>query len=152
MENNLKANNNIEEIKNLILKSFKFLTDQYLYAPYPKMKDDPTFIEYFYVDYVEEIKRRNIRITYTKGKVYDEIRYTFSCTITRIPYSGVEDIFSLDNYLESKGKSLDSSLINNFNTDEAEKKLKQLAFDLNMYAKQIINGSEWLEKYYPRKN
>jgi|ADGO01.1.fsa_nt_gi hypothetical protein len=49
----------------------------------------------------------------------------FTASITRIPYVGNEDYFSLNNYLESIGKDFDTSLTNEFNEKVAEEILEE---------------------------
>ena len=147
-----QRNHNMEIAKNLILKVFRFLEDQYLLTSCYKVENDPTFIEYLNVEYVDEIKRRKIRIGYTKGEVYNEIKYTFSSSITRIPYSGVEDYFSLSQYLQSIGKDFSTSLVNHFDETEAQNILVQIVTALKEHALDIIDGKKWLESYYPRKD
>lgn len=138
--------------KNIILKVFNFLEEQYSYTPVCKVEDDNTFIESFDVEYINEIRRRKIRISYTKGKVYYEIKYTFTGSITRIPYEGNEDFFSISNYLQSMSKDFSTSLVNHFNEAEAENILTKIAIALKKHALRIIEGNEWLETYYPRKD
>ena len=142
----------MEALKDLILKAFFFLEEQYFYTHIFKKNEDNTFIEYLVMDYINEIKRRTITISYTKAKVYDEISYTFTVTITRTPYSNVEDIFSLSNYLQAKGKDFSTSIVNDFNEQEAKEILKKLALSLKENALEIIEGNLWLETYYTRKD
>lgn len=142
----------MEVAKNIILKVFHFLEEQYYYTPACKVEDDSTFIESLDVEYINEIKRRKIRISYTKTRVYNEIKYTFSGSITRIPYVGVEDFFSLSNYLQSIDKDFSTSLVNDFNEVEAGKILAQIAAALKEYTLGIIDGKVWLDTYYPRKD
>jgi hypothetical protein len=54
----------------------------------------------------------------------DGMKYSFNSSITRLPYSGVEDFFSLSNYLQSIGKDYYSSLVNDFNVGEVEARCK----------------------------
>ena len=151
MEPKLKSRR-MESVKNLILQEFYFLEEQYFYVPACRLEDGTTFIESLNVEYVNEIKRRKIRISYTKSNVYNEIKYTFNGSITRIPYVGNEDFFSLSNYLQSINKDFSTSLVNDFMEGEAKKILTQIAFALKKYALDIIEGNEWLETYYPRKD
>jgi hypothetical protein len=151
MEPELKSHN-MEIAKGLILKTFHFLEDQYSYTPVCKVSDDKTFIESFDVEYVNEIKRRKIRISYIKGKVYSEIKYTFNLSITRMPYVGNEDFFSLSNYLQSVDKDFPASVVGEFDEREAENKLILIANALKGHALDIISGEIWLNNYYPRKD
>lgn len=145
-------NHRIEIVKNLILKTFHFLEDQYFYTPVYKAEDDSMFMESLEIEYVNENKQRKVAISYTKGNLHKEIRYTFTLSITRIPYINPEDFFSLDNYLKSKGRFFSTSLVTDFNETEAENILKQIAASLKEHALYIIDGKEWLATYYPRKD
>ncbi len=151
MEQALKSHS-MEVAKSLILKIFKFLEDQYFYIPTYRVEDDATFLEYLNVEYINEVRCRKIRIGYTKAQVYNEVKYTFSCSIIRMPYSDVEDYFSLSNYLQSQGKDFSTSLINTFNESHAEKILIQIAFTLKQNALEIMRGNDWLKSYYTRKD
>jgi len=142
----------MESAKDLILQAFYFLESQYFYTHVYYEKEDITFIESLDVEYVNEIRRRKIRISYTNANVYNESKYTFSMSITRIPYSGVEDFFSLSNYLQSKGRDFSTSIVNYFNEQEAEKILKKLAKSTIENTLPIVEGNLWLESYYPRKD
>ena len=142
----------MEVAKNIILKIFRFLEEHYYYTPVCRVQDGSTFIESLDVEYINETKRRKIRISYTKTRVYNEIKYTFSGSITRIPYAGVEDFFSLSNYLQSIGKYFSTSLVNDLNESDAENILIQIAVALKEHALHIIDGKEWIETYYPRKD
>jgi hypothetical protein len=134
------------------LQTFRFLEDQYLYTPVYYEKEDTIFIESLDVEYINDIKRRKITISYTNANVYNESKYTFNLSITRIPYSGVEDFFSLSNYLQSKGKDFSTTLINNYDIQEAKKILGKLAIAIKENALGIMEGNQWLETYYTRKD
>lgn len=151
MEPELK-NNKIEVVKNLILQAFYFLENEYYYTPIYKVEYDNLFLESLDVDYVNETKKRKITISYTKSKNDNEIKYTFSGSITRIPYLSVEDFFSFVNYLQSTGNNFSTSLINDFNENQAENILLHIAKLLKELTPKIITGEEWLENYYPRKD
>lgn len=151
MDPNLK-NHRIEVVKNIILQVFSFLEEQYLYSPDCKEEKEHLFNESFEILYVNEIKRRKIAVSYTQSNVFNEIRYTFSVSITRLPYSGVEDFFSLSNYLQSVGINFSTTLINKFNEVEAEEILRKIAAALSEHALAIIKGRIWLEDFYPKKD
>ena len=142
----------IEIIKETILKAFNFLEEEYFYRYESRVEVSDTFIESLEVEYTSEIRRRNIIISYTKGKVNDEIKYTFNASITRIPYVGSEDFFSLSNYLQSIGKDFNTSLINKLDEVKAKTIIKRIADVIKEHALDIIEGSVWLETYYPRKD
>lgn len=143
-------NNRIEAVINLILKTFKFLERQYSYTPTYNVQNDNTFIESLDIEYSNESKYRKVIISYTKNKVYEEIKYSFNCSIIKIPYSRIEDFFSLSNYLQSTGRDFSTSLVNHFDETEAEKILTQIAIVLKAHTSDILDGRQWLETYYPR--
>ena len=145
-------NHKIEIVRNLILKTFRFLEDQYFYTPVYKKEDDNIFMESLEIEYINEIKQRKVAISYTKGNLHKEIRYTFTLSITRIPYKNPEDFFSLDNYLKSKGRFFSTSIVNDFNETEIENILNRIAVSLKEQLLSIITGNEWLTSYYPRKD
>jgi len=145
-------NHRMETTKDLILQVFCFLEEQYSYTHIFQEKMDDTFIEYLQVTYINEVKHREVTISYTSGKVYDEIRYTFTITITRTPYSDLEDFFSLSEYLQSKGKDFSTNIVKDFNEQEAEKILEKLAVSIKENALEIIEGNQWSGEYYPRKD
>jgi hypothetical protein len=145
-------NHKMDNVRNLILKTFHFLEDKYFYYPVNKEENDDFFIESSGIEYVSENKKRKILISYTKGKVDNEIVHTFTASITRIPYKDVEDFFSLDNYLDSNGNNFSTNFINEFNETKAENILYQISNALRKHALGIIEGKEWLDSYYPRKD
>jgi hypothetical protein len=142
----------MEAIKNLILNTFQFLEDQYFYSSVYKEESSDIFIVFFEVEYVNELKRRKIGISYTKLNVNTEMRHTFSASIIRLPYRNLKDFFSLSTYLKSTGKSFSTTLVNNFDEAKAETIFLQIATALKENALGIIDGEEWLEMYYPRKD
>lgn len=146
--------NNISNdiVMKLILKEFSFLEEDYLYSYCFSKDTSQAFLENLNVEYSNEVKRRKIRIGYTKINVSGEIKFTFSLSITRIPYSGVNDFFSLSNYLQSMNKDFSTSVTNDFNEFKAEEILVRISNALKDYAIDIIDGSNWLETFYPRKD
>jgi len=85
-------------IKPLIIKAFRFLENEY-YVPEFQIEESSVFIEMVKVQYVNKILRREINIGFTQGRVFEQIVFTFNVSISRIPYSGIEDFYSLSNYL-----------------------------------------------------
>ena len=140
----------MEIVTKMIVTTFNFLEKEYFYTPSYKVGDSALFIDSLHVEYVNEVKSREIIIGYTKSDLNNEIRYTFSVSITRTPYTKVEDFFSLDNYLQSKASDFSTSLVNNFDEAEAQKILIEIVFALKEHALNIIDGKVWLDKYYPR--
>jgi|KBSMisStandDraft_5_1062788.scaffolds.fasta_scaffold1517300_1 hypothetical protein len=142
----------IECAKEIILNSFYFLEDKYYYAPVFRIEESNIFIESLDVEYTNEIRRRKINISFTKGKLGDNTKYTFTVSITRTPYTGVEDFFSMSNYLQSLGKDFNTSIINDFDKSEADIIVKKIAEALKEHASKIIEGAIWLETFYPRRD
>jgi hypothetical protein len=141
--------NNIELARKLIRQEFSFL-EELGFECVIKALDDKTFIEYTGVEYSDENRKRKVSIRYTKGQVYDEVKYTFTVSITRIPYANNNDYFSLDNYLNSIKEDFSTSMVSMFNEDQAKEILKKLANALKKYSYEIILGNEWLEAYWPK--
>lgn len=139
----------IEICKKLILKNFFFLVDKG-YEPTYKLHSSEGFIEYFEFEYINNKKERKVSIVYSKSKVYEEMKYTFSATITRIPYiDATKDFFSLRLYLDSLGLDFITSIVNHFDEAEADSILQKIEQAMKLYAGEIIDGSEWKEGYYP---
>jgi hypothetical protein len=144
--------NKIKVVKEIILEVFHFLEERYTYIPVLKDKHDKTFIESIDIEYINQPKRRKIVISYSKNKVYEEVKYTLSCSIIRTPYLGVEDFLSLSDYLKSIGKDFSTSMVSEFNKPEAKSILLTIATSLKVYALNIIQGKQWLDNYYSRKD
>jgi hypothetical protein len=147
-----KNNTDIDIAKQLILKVFFFLEKEYSYTPIPKHTEDPFFDKSLDVEYVNEVRRRNISVSYTKTNMNGETRHSFTLSIVRIPYTGYEDYFSLDNYLSSIGKNIQSGVMDIFSSERAESAITFLADAAKEYISSIIEGSVWLETYYPKKD
>lgn len=141
-----------EIAKQLISEIFYFLETSYYYTPTISIEDSHLFVESINVEFTNEIRRRNVWISYTQGEVDGELRFTFSAAITRIPYAGNEDFFSLSNFLVSKDKNYSTSLINDFDSGDAEMILKKTARSLKEDALPIIAGEVWFEQFYPKKD
>ena len=142
----------IEIAKKLIIKNFSFLEENgYKYTC--KFDDDPTFIESLYVKYINTLKNREITISYHQGKVYEDIKYSFGASITRMPYSDpLKDFFALNIYLDSIGLDFITSLVNHFDEAEANEILQKIAQALKTHAGDIIDCAAWEEGYYPKWN
>jgi hypothetical protein len=91
-------------------------------------------------------------LSYTKGNVYDDVKYTFSSSIVRLSYLEFYDYYSLFQHLDSIGKDYNTSIINIFSLTEAERILNKIANSLKTFSIKVIDKSEWLDKYYPRKD
>jgi hypothetical protein len=147
-----QENSKAEEIKKMIINAFKFLEDQYLYIPTFKKDSAEIFLMSLEVEYINEIKKRKVAISYTKSNMDNEIRHTFTAAIIRIPYNNVDDFFSLDNYLKAKKNNFSTTIKNFYSKQEVEKILANIARALKENASPIIEGTEWLSTYYPRKD
>lgn len=146
----LEKNNNVEEIKGIIINTFKFLEDQYLYVPTFKKDNDEVFLTSLEVEYINEIRKRKVAISYTLSNLHNELRHSFTATIIRIPYSNVDDFFSFDNYLEKHNINFPHTIKNMYNKHDAQKILTALAKALNENVSAILIGTDWLSSYYPR--
>lgn len=147
-----KNDSKIELVKQTIHKVFYFLEEEFYYVPLVKVVESAIFIESIEVEYINELIRRSIDISYTKSKSSGELKYTFTASISRLPYTGVEDFFSLSTYLKSKGKDFPISLVNHFDGTEAELILDRIAAALKENTLEIITGTLWLETFYPKKD
>jgi hypothetical protein len=144
------TSSNINSVRELILNAFSFLENQYGYKANCTPRDDDSCIESFEVQYLNENKQRKVRISYVNDEINSEIKYIFSASITRLPYKGVEDFFSLNQYLSSNGKSFPTDIVGVFDITEAESILQKIANILNRHLSTILDGSKWLDHYYPR--
>ena len=134
----------------LILKAFNFLVDDYMFSPQLKTEESLIFIESIAIEFIHNNYCRNVRVSYVKGKVYNDIKYTFEVSITRIPYTGKNDFLSVSNYLNSKNEDFNTSLTNDFNSEKAENILNKMASILRSELFNVVDGSAWYENYYPR--
>ena len=135
--------------KRLITKEFDFLEEEG-YEQRCEIINDETFIEYMCVKYTNNQKKRKVTIGYSKNKVYDDIKYTFTASISKIPNVGVKDSFVLFVYLNSIDEDFSTSMVNHFDETEAQEIVKKLAGALRYYAGDIISGKEWLDDYWAR--
>jgi hypothetical protein len=133
----------------MITKEFTFLEEEG-YERKCEIVNDETFIECLSVRYLNTEKKRKISIDYTEGMVYDDIKYTFGASISRVPYLDVEDSFALFIYLNSIGQDFSTSMTSQFDEREAKGIVKKLAGALKYYAGDIISGKEWLDDYWAR--
>jgi hypothetical protein len=147
-----KQKNNIEQAKAMILKTFYFLETDYYCAPHIEIKEDKNFKEYLSIKYANQISRREINITYTKGDLDNITKYTFGTSIYRLPYSSWGDMFSLREYLQPLGKYFNTSMDLEFNPIEAQTILDKLVKALKEYTSEILKGDIWYEKYHPKKD
>ena len=86
-------NEEVEISKNLILKYFSFLKDQG-FGVEVEGNDSKLFLESLNVVFTNEIKKREITVSFTKSRIDEEIRFTFSASVVRIPYNDpYEDFF-----------------------------------------------------------
>jgi hypothetical protein len=99
----MKNQSELSIAKKLIIKEFSFLEEQG-FERFSKIRRSNVFINSLDVEYRNLDRQRKICISYTKGKVFEEIKYSFTLSIYRIPYVDVEDFFSLPAYLTSIDK------------------------------------------------
>jgi hypothetical protein len=138
--------------KNLIAKHFSFLETEG-YTANVEEEASKFFLESLKVKYTNQIKRREITISFTKSNLDEEIRFSYSTSIVRIPYnSPYEDFFSLDAYCKANGKEFNSSITNVFDEQAAELIIKKIAEFIQKNASIFVHGTEWEEGYYPKWN
>lgn len=135
--------------KRLITKEFAFL-EEAGYEKKSEIVNDETFIAYMLVTYTNNQKKRKVSIGYSENKVYDDIKYSFGISVSRIPYLDVEDFFGLDVFLDSINANFSTSMVNHFDEAEADGIVKKLNGALKYYAGDIISGKEWLDNYWAR--
>jgi hypothetical protein len=145
----MESLNKIAIAESLITKEFTFLEEDG-YERKSEVVNSETFIAYMRVEYTNAQRKREVSISYTEGNVYDDIKYTFGVSITRVPYLDVEDSFALFIYLDSIGEDFSTSMVNHFDEMQAEQIVKNLAGALKYYAGDIISGKEWLGDYWAR--
>lgn len=144
----------ISIVKNMIHKKFYFLEENYGYSSNAKEVKNDFFDESLHFNYSSLNLKRKICIVYNKSKVDDIDTYTFSLSITRLPYSEVKDFFGLYVYFRSKGIIFSNQLKHNFNAEGAELILDKIAaFSMETDdIRKMIEGKKWLESYYPEWN
>ena len=145
------GNNPISVAKQIILEAFSFLREEG-YSVETKIMKDTFFSENFESTFINETIGREISISYTKGSVEKggNLKYTFSLSITRLPYDGVKDFFSLFVYLSSLGRDFDTNIVNHFDENEARLIVEKIANALKTYLWDVVKGEKWLEGFYPR--
>lgn len=148
----IKNDKNTEIIKDIILQTFHFLTNDFHYIPSYNTKGSKIFLTTFEITFVNEINRRKVIISYTKDNLSGEIKHTFNASIIRLPYLTVEDYFGLFVFLQSIGKEFNTSFIGTFNENESNKILIKIADSFKKYTINILAGKLWLENFYRRKD
>jgi hypothetical protein len=149
---NQKNDIQLRMVEKIIEERFNFLEKDFGYVPKLIVQTEPPFIEQIKIEYSNEIKKRNIIIGCSKGNVFNEVKYTFTVSIIRLPYSSIEDYFSLNVFLNSVGLNFETSLDNIFTQENASIIVAKLSDTLRDYAIEIIDGVQWLDNYYPRKD
>lgn len=145
----MEKKSEIQYVTGLIINEFKFLEDlgYRLSIDFPL---DEIFLEYVKVEYQSLQKNRNVSISYTKSKVFDNIKRSFHLSIVKLPYQDPrKDFFSQSIFMESLGKDQKTSMVNAFSKEEAEQIIGEISKSLKMYSLDIINGEAWEEGYYP---
>ncbi|MCD6018561.1 MAG: hypothetical protein K0S53_1682 [Bacteroidetes bacterium] len=148
----VKKSKEMELAQELLLKTFSFLENDYLYVPKFCVIDSAVFLEYGKLEYTNEIKKRIIDISYTKGSIDGEIKYTFSLSIVRNPYSSLGDMIALNNFLASKNSDFDTRIYGEFEIHKVESILRKIADVLYTDLEDVIDGNVWYETYYPKKD
>ncbi|MCF1714185.1 hypothetical protein L0U88_06055 [Flavihumibacter sp. RY-1] len=142
----------IQDVTGLIVNEFRFLEDLG-YSSFINYPVDENFLEYVKVEYKNLQKNRNVSISYTKGKVFDDIKRSFQLCIVKLPYQDPRtDFFSQSIFMESLGKGLKASMVNEFSKEKAQLIIGEISKSLRTYSLDIIKGEAWEEGYYPRWN
>ena len=145
-------NEEVEISKNLILKYFSFLKDQG-FGVEVEGNDSKLFLESLNVVFTNEIKKREITVSFTKSRIDEEIRFTFSASVVRIPYNDpYEDFFSLYAYSEATGNEFNTTIVTRFDEREAESIVKKISEFLQKNASVFVDGTAWEKGYYPKWN
>jgi hypothetical protein len=138
--------------KNLIAKHFAFLEAEG-YKINIEEEASQFFLENLKITYTSEIKKRKITISFTKSNFDEEIRFSYTTTIVRIPYnSPYEDFFSLDAYCKAEGNEFNTTIINEFDEHVAEVIISKSSEFIQKSASIFVHGIEWKEGYYPKWN
>ena len=77
-----RSNKAMEISKQIILKTFSFLEEEYYYTPVAREEESNIFMESLDLEYINNIRRRSISISYTKGKLSDDLKFTYTASIT----------------------------------------------------------------------
>ena len=137
------------KINDLISKHFSFLLQEG-YVVETVIEPSKVFILWISVKYTNEQIKREVSINYMEGKVNKEVKYSFTVTITRLPYVSVyEDFFSLNEYLSENGLKMES-VFSDFDEKVFAKTLEQLAEAVKNYAHKLVSGKEWITGYYSK--
>lgn len=141
----------IDIAKELIISNFSFLNEDGYVCSF-EIRDDETFIGLLNVFYTNSSKQRRITISYSKCRVYDEVKYGFSISIVKMgsTFDFSTDFFALNIYLDALGLYHSANSVNKFDVLEANMILQKLSSDLKMHASEIISGEDWKEGYYPK--
>ncbi|MEQ1797990.1 MAG: hypothetical protein ABL872_08555, partial [Lacibacter sp.] len=79
-------------------------------------------------------------------------KYTFNVSIIRLPYLSIEDYFSLNVFMQKKGQDINTTFDKELTEAETFIVTTKLSESLQEHAQKIIDGSQWLCNYYPRKD
>ncbi|RYD82557.1 MAG: hypothetical protein EOP53_03390 [Sphingobacteriales bacterium] len=131
----------------LILNTFYFLEVNGYVSAWENI-ESKVFLKYLNVEYTNDIRRRKIVIAYAQSNCgIGETSHTFSASISRIPYSGTKDFFSLNAYLNKMNQNFDSNIEISFDKLKAKHILERFAKFLKRDLKDIIEGEVWYENY-----
>ncbi|WP_290799424.1 hypothetical protein [Flavihumibacter sp. UBA7668] len=145
----MENNNEVQQVIKMIIDEFKFLED----LGYKSSINFPTsevFLDHVKVEYNNSEKKRIVSISYTKNILLNDIKRSFNLNIVKLPYQDPrKDYFSQIAFMESIGKELVSSMINDFSNEEVEQILRKISTSLISYSMKIITGEKWEEGYFP---
>jgi hypothetical protein len=147
-DNNDAGSKELEYVKKAVSEKFKFLEgDGYLF--HSETKQSEFFIDELETTYVNEAKKRKVSVSYTKSNS-EGIRYTFTLSVTRTPYKGVNDFFSHSEFCRLTGADFNGTIEHSFDEGRAEYIIEKLKEFIQKNAAIFIEGIDWVEGYYPK--
>lgn len=143
-----QKNSVVSFVEEIISRHFAYLVNDFEYELSFQDCTDNIFEDCLSAVYTNKKLKREILVSYTKGTVSDEIRFTFSVSINIIPFYAWGGSLALSKYLKSKNKDFISQLVNSFDKEKADKIVEKLALAIRNETLEIIEGKIWLDKFY----
>ncbi len=132
--------------KEVITNTFSFMENMG-YSMNCEIRESKVLNDWLNVTYINIEKNRKVCITYSEVLINNKISHSFGLSIIRKYGFDDENFFSLGVYLKSLGAPI-NSVFEEFNKQQVEKILAELAYALKTYAGRIINGEEWVNGMY----
>jgi hypothetical protein len=140
-----------QQAKDIIVKYFKFLEDEYQYVRSDEVSSSEMFPLFLTVIYRNETRRRDVHICFSVIDVPIRVGYSFSTSISTIPRNLIGDSFSLRRFLEMNGVNI-SDRMDNFDQKEADFIVWRMSRVVQLNISPVIEGKVWLDRYYVRKD